>query len=230
MNRLTLGIAALAAKSDFGKAEIIGHYHNEGLYYIHSHIDQSRKADVSQVKRLIIEFFETIPAGTLGNRAKHKQRDLAEMVLEQINLDDISRSFVWKAHPDLTPATNRSVSALLKLLEGFIDPDMTPAKAKAQIEQWQRTLERKTLASQERIILGGAGSVARYSLAYWLLKDPRPDPSPGTARKCRDKVEIGAGARDIMGAVMGGLIGGGLGGPSGAVVGVLVGGQLASAA
>jgi|SRR6185437_9031039 len=226
MNRLTLSIAALAAKSDFGKTELVGYYHNEGLYYVLSHIKGSRKANVSQIKHLIIEFFTTLPAGTFGKLSKREQKNLAKQVLEQINLDAISGSFVWKSHPELSRAANQSVSALLKLVESFIEPDMNPAKGKAQLERWQKNLERKTLSSKERTLLGSVGSIARYSLAYWLLNEVSPNSPP----EAQFKIRIGRVAADIMGGAMGGLIGFGFGGPGGAVVGGMAGGHLASAA
>jgi hypothetical protein len=224
-------MAALAARSDFGKTELVGHYHNEGLYYVLRNIDRSKKTDISRIKKLIIQFVAALPANTFGKASKAEQKKLATVVLDRINLDETRKSFVWKSHPDFSPAANQSASALLQLVERLIDPTMTAVKAKAQLEQWQRTLARKSLTPGERTILGAAGSVARYSLAYWLLDDPSPDPpTDPRARKCKDRDRIPFAAADILGAVMGGLIGFGLGGPTGALVGGMAGGQLASAA
>ncbi|HEV7241895.1 MAG TPA: hypothetical protein VGQ36_21875 [Thermoanaerobaculia bacterium] len=229
MNRLTLSIAALAAKSDFGETELVGYYHNEGLYYVMSRIETSKEADGSRIKELIVEFCTTIPNGTFGKVSKKEHTELARKVLGQINLDEISDSFVWKSHSALSRPANQSMSTLLKLLENFIDPDMTPEKGKAQLELWQKK-SAKTLTPKEQTVIGGAGSIARYSLAYWLLNDPATNAPAAARTKCRDKVHIGFAARDILGGAMGGLIGFGFGGPTGAVVGAMAGGQLASCA
>jgi len=97
---------------------------------------------------------------------------------------------------------------------------MNPEKAKAELEQWQDKLKRKTLSPRERIILGSAGSIARYSLAYWLLNEPSPNLPP----EAQFKIRIGRVAADIAGGAMGALIGFGFGGPGGAVVGGMAGG------
>jgi len=232
MNRLTLSMAALAARSDFGKTELVGHYHNEGLYYVLRNIEGSKKPDISRIKKLIIQFVTALPANTFGKASKAEQKKLAQAVLAKVNLDEMPDPFAWKSHPDFSRAANQSASALLALVKKFIDPEMTASNAKAQLERWQRTVARKGFTARDRTILGAAGAVARYSLAYWLLTDPSPDmPTDPKARKlCKERERLPFAAADILGAIMGGLIGFGLGGPTGALVGGMAGGQLASAA
>jgi hypothetical protein len=216
MNRMTLGVVALAAKSDFGKTEMVGDLHNQALEYVLTRMDRSRNADRSQVKGLVIEFIKRLPDGTFGKLSSKECAKLAEKILEKADLDGIADRFVWKPRPELSLSANRSISTLLKLIKSFIGTEITPENGKALLEDWQKKLKGKTLTSSDEVILGGTGSIARYSIAYWLISEvPASNECPAAA--------------DVFGGVVGGILGYGLGGPGVAIIGAVALGAVCSA-
>ena len=233
MDEFHLSIAAMAANSDFGKSELIGHYHNKALFYVNERKKMvAGITPLAKCKEWIVNYISSLPVGALVNISQTEIKELTRKILNEIDLEITKTPFSWTGHPGFSRSANNSIASLLKLMESFFDPNLGLQEGKIELEQWQKETLKKKLSNSEKIILSGAGAISRYSLAFWFLNGvstENPAPSNLRSRKCKKDVEIPVAAKDVLGAIMGGLIGFGFGGPGGAVVGTLAGGTTASA-
>jgi hypothetical protein len=232
MDTFNLEIAAMAAKSNFKKTELMGEYHNECLFYvIEKQKNSAKPIDNLIIQKWVIQYLSNLPIGAFDNLTQLEVKNLSTKILNEINLETVNTPFDWKNNSKLSIEANKSIIELFQLMESFLNSSMTPKKGKLLLENWQKLTLKKKLTKNEKILIAGAGAVSRYSLAFWLLNGPNNKTPISNMRRasCEKKVEIPVAARDVMGAIMGGLIGFGFAGPSGAIVGVVAGGTLASA-
>lgn len=226
METRQLEIVNLAAESDFGKTELAGHYHNEVVNFIVEKLPAgSRKNSVEQITRLAEKYFLSLPEKTFG---KISRKDYEAIIREstEADCDPKNVSLVWKNNSALTGKANKKLTELFNLLRSVQRSNLSAKEIKQALTGWQSKIGK--LSETEFVILSAAGSVARYSAAYWVTAEPVTNPgSIAGKRTCKHIMQTIAA--DIGFAVLGALNGAAVAGPVGAVVGAITFGGRASA-
>lgn len=227
MNPKQLEIANLAAEHDFGKTELIGYYHNEVINFIVQKLPgSSRKTSVKQIVGLGEKYFLSLPENTFGKIPRKKYEAIVREAKEA-NYDSKNVSFTWKKNPALSEKANQKLAELFKLLRLIQKDRLSVKEIKQGFINWQNKIGK--LSETEFVILSAAGTIARYSAAYWEIKEPVTPPGSVSARKRCWRV-VAIVCADIGFGIAGGIAGAVAGGPVGAAVGAVTFGGMGSGA
>lgn len=227
MNPKQLEIANLAAEYDFGKTESVGNHHNAALNFIAQKLPGSAsKASLKQIVGLGEKYFLSLPENTFGKISRKNYEAIIREATE-VNYDSKSVSLTWKNNPALSAKANEKLAELFKLLRSFQKDTLSVKEIKASLVAWQSKIGK--LSETEFVILSAAGSIARYSAAYWVVNEPATTPGSTSAKK-RCIRTVAVVCVDIGFGIAGGVAGAAVGGPVGAGVGAVTFGGMGSAA
>lgn len=227
MNPRQLEIANLAAEHDFGKTELAGYYHNEAINFMAQKLrGGSSKVSLKQIIALGEKYFLSLPENTFGKITRKNYEAIIREATE-VNYDPKNVSLTWKNNPALSEKANQKLAELFKLMRSVQKDNSSIKEIKEALVSWQNKIGK--LSETESVILSAAGSIARYSAAYWVVNEPATTPGSTSAKK-RCIRTVAVVCVDIGFGIAGGVAGATVAGPVGAAVGAVAFGSMGSAA